>query len=306
MTDKRQEIGQRIRAYRMGAGLSPEEAARRLQISRAALYKYERTGVVKLETIERFAQLVGVSSSALLGSGTEYFNSAISFFERKRQLERDSAQIVSYLEPIPFLLSSSDYPGHLRQMLVEGLPEQAVARTRERHHVDALMAILAERRDDVGRRHTSNISLIGAVQVERFLHTGLIGTYDLSGAVLEERRSFARREVERLVALLEREPLGIQIGVVEDTLPNQTFELFKRANDTLVAVSPYRLGELPNIRRGVASIIAAPEAVRLYEKLAEDLWGVAHRGQDASALLRRIIKRVSPARAALRALSRRK
>jgi transcriptional regulator with XRE-family HTH domain len=306
VTEKQREIGQRIRAYRMGAGLSSEEAARRLQISRAALYKYERTGVVKLETIERLAELVGVPVSTLLGAGTEYFSNAISFFERKRQLERESSQIISYLESIPFLVSSPDYVQHLRSMLLEGLPENSIDRAKARTHIERLMAVMAERHDDVGRGHATVISIIGAVQIERLLRTGLIGTYDLSPSVLEERRLLARQEIERLASLVDQEPIGIQIGVVDDLLPTQTFELFRRTGDTMVAVSPYRLGELPNIRRGVASITAAPEAVSLYEDLAKELWGLAHRGRDAGALLRRIIKRVSPGQPVLRVMPKKK
>jgi hypothetical protein len=52
--------------------------------------------------------------------------------------------------------------------------------------------------------------------------------------------------------------MGIQIGVVDDTLPNQTFEICRgRDGSVLVAVSSFRLGELPNVRLGVATVTAA-------------------------------------------------
>ncbi len=34
------QVGQRLRAHRMGLGLSPEQVAEQLEISRAALYNY--------------------------------------------------------------------------------------------------------------------------------------------------------------------------------------------------------------------------------------------------------------------------
>jgi transcriptional regulator with XRE-family HTH domain len=307
MVGKKSEIGERIRAYRMGAGLSPEEAARRMQISRAALYKYERTGVVKLETIERFAALVGVSVPSLLGASIEYFNNPISFFERKRQLEQRSTQIVSYVEPLSFLLASSDYTKHLRQMIVEGLPANFIDKKTMMRQVDAVVAILAERQKDARDRHANVTNIIGAVQIERFLRTGMIGTYDLAPEVHEERRLLARQEIERLAGLIEKEPIGVQLGIVDEIMPHQTFELFRRPDDTLVAVSPFRLGEFPNLSMGVASITAAPEAIALYEKLADGLWARAYRGPEGANLLRRLIHKVSPAvKPVFRVVSKRK
>ncbi|MDB5631868.1 MAG: helix-turn-helix transcriptional regulator [Tardiphaga sp.] len=82
------QVGQRLRAYRVGAGLSPDQAAEQLGISRAALYNYEKgEGPVKLETLERIAELLDTSLPSILGVGTEYFSSAIAYFERPRQIE---------------------------------------------------------------------------------------------------------------------------------------------------------------------------------------------------------------------------
>jgi len=67
------EIGERLRAYRIGAGLSPDDVAEQLNISRSALYKYEKGGALKLETMERLARLLDVSVPALFGVGVEYF-----------------------------------------------------------------------------------------------------------------------------------------------------------------------------------------------------------------------------------------
>lgn len=304
-TEKRKEIGKRIRAYRMGAGLSPEEAAKRLQVSRAALYKYERTGVVKLETIERFASLVGVSVSSLLGASVEYFSSPVSFFERKRQLELQSVKIFSYVEPISFLITSKDYTTHLRRMIVEGLPQDFINRKAMMRQVDAVISIL-DRRHDIADQHQLNVTtVISAVQIERFLRTGMIGSYDLPPHIHEERRVLARLEIERLAALVEKEPIGVQIGIVDKIMPHQTFELLRRNDDTWVAVSPFRLGEFPNVNLGVASITSAPEAVTLYERLARDMWARAYRGSEGAKLLRNLIRKVEPAaRPTLREVAR--
>jgi transcriptional regulator with XRE-family HTH domain len=286
------QVGQRLRAHRMGLGLSPEQVAEKLAISRAALYNYERgEGPVKLETLERIAELLNTSLPSILGVGTEYFSSAIAYFERLRQIEAASERVLVYYEPVTFLLTSDEYPKLLHDMLMEGLPEQLPNRKKAKAEIESLIAILSERRTTIARGGPSFAGIIGATQVRRLLRTGLIGTYDLPKAEREKRRLAARREVERIAVIMENEPVGIQIGIVDDTLPNQTFEICRsRDGMVLVGVSPFRLGELPNVRLGVASVTAAEEAVDLYQKLAEQMWTRAAKGASGAALLLKCLK----------------
>jgi transcriptional regulator with XRE-family HTH domain len=286
------QVGQRLRAHRVGSGMSPEQVAELLEISRAALYNYEKgEGPVKLETLERIAELLDTSLPSILGVGTEYFSSAIAYFERLRQIEAASERVLVYYEPVTFLLTSDEYPKLLRDMLMEGLPEQLPNRKKAQAEIDSLISILSERRTTISRGGPSFAGIIGATQVRRLLRTGLIGTYDLPKAERERRRLAARREVERIAVIMENEPVGIQIGIVDDTLPNQTFEICRARDGTmLVAVSPFRLGELPNVRLGVASVTAAQEAVDLYQKLAEQMWNRAAKGVSGAALLRKCLK----------------
>jgi transcriptional regulator with XRE-family HTH domain len=286
------QVGQRLRAHRMGAGLSPDEAAERLGISRAALYNYEKgEGPVKLETLERIADLLQTSLPSLLGVGTEYFSSAIAYFERLRQIEEMSERVLVYYEPVTFLLTSDEYPKILRDMLIEGLPEKLPNRKRAQTEIERLMDVLGKRRATITGGRPSFAGIVGATQVRRLLRTGFIGTYDLSKVEREKRRLAARKEVERIAGIMENEPVGIQIGIVDDTLPNQTFEICRMRDGTaLVAVSPFRLGELPNVRLGVASITGAEEAVNLYQKLAEQMWQRASKGQSGADLLRKCLK----------------
>ena len=83
------EIGQQLRAYRLESGLRAEEIAARLGVSRAALYRYEKGEVIKLDTVNRLAELLKISPLSLLGIGVEYYNRPIGFFERLRQVGRD-------------------------------------------------------------------------------------------------------------------------------------------------------------------------------------------------------------------------
>lgn len=286
------QVGQRLRAHRVGQGLSPEEAAEKLGISRAALYNYEKgEGPVKLETLERIADLLQTSLPSLLGVGTEYFSSALAYFERLRQIEALSDRVLVYYEPVTFLLTSDEYPKILQDMLLEGLPEKLPNRRKAQTEIEQLIAILAQRKAAITSGGPSFAGIVGATQVRRLLRTGFIGTYDLPKGEREKRRVAARKEVERIASVMENEPVGIQIGVVDDTLPNQTFEICRlREGGALVAVSPFRLGELPNVRLGVASITGADEAIGLYQQLADQMWQRAVKGAGGAALLRKCLK----------------
>lgn len=59
----------------------------------------------------------------------------------------------------------------------------------------------------------------------------------------------------------------------------------------ILALSPFRLGEEPNVRVGVAMITSAPEALSLHQKQAEGMWQRALKGANAAAFLRNLIAR---------------
>src|SRR3954468_14934382 len=82
-----EEIGRRLRAFRLGSGLSADEIAKKIGISRTAVYRFEKGEVVKIETLSSLAELLGVSLPTLLGVEIEYISSAVTYFERLRQLE---------------------------------------------------------------------------------------------------------------------------------------------------------------------------------------------------------------------------
>jgi transcriptional regulator with XRE-family HTH domain len=272
-------IGQRLRAYRVGASLRAEEVAEQLGVSRAAVYRMEKGDIVKIETLERLAHILGTSLASLLGVGAEYYTSPVAYIERMRQLEIDATRIMAHFEPISFLLTSNEYAGYLEQMLKEAHPNI------EPERVQSLMRILADRKRAYARRRPPIISLIGMREIERFVHFGLVGRIDLPPSVRMERSLAARREVERIISLLHANPDDLQIGIVDDSMPNATFQVFERPGNSFVAISPFRFGELPNVATGIAEVTAAPEAVQLYTKMVEDLWQRAYKGRKAADLL---------------------
>ena len=280
------DIGNRLRAFRLASGLSADEIASRLDISRTALYRFEKGEVAKIETLEKLAELLQVSVPTLLGVGVEYIASAVSYFERMRQIEESSEHIIVLAGPISYLLASDAFDQALGDILRESIPDGLPGRKRALDQVDELTAVLRQRKDNYRRRQPGIVNLISAIEMEHFLGNGLVGRLGLPDKVRRERRAMARAEAEHFIALLEDEPIGVQIGIVPDTLPHASFQIFRQPDRHILALSPFRLGEEPNIRVGVAMITSAPEALALHDKMAKDLWRRALKGSQAVALMR--------------------
>jgi len=291
-----EELGFRLRAYRIGASLLDEDVAEKLDVSRAALYRMEQGKIVKIETLERLAQLLGTSMPSLLGVEVEYYPTALGFLERMRQIEQGADRIVAHFEPISLLLASNEYLDHLRIMLLESFPsspDNKVSSELEAHRaeVEGLLNILHERKTVFKKKQPNIVSLIGLRELERFLQTGLIGNINLAQSVRQQRILAARREIQRIAELMENEPMHVQTALVDAAMPASSFQLLYGSNRTVLAVSPFRLGEMPSIRNGIATLTASPEPVRLYEKMIDRLWKAAYRGKTGAAQLRKLLKR---------------
>jgi transcriptional regulator with XRE-family HTH domain len=283
------DIGHRLKAFRLGSGLSADEIASRLDISRTALYRFEKGELAKIETLEKLAELLGVSVPTLLGVGAEYIGSAVAYFERMRQIEESSEHIIVLAGPISYLLASDAFDQALTDILRENIPEAAEGRARALAEVDEVMAVLRQRKEAYRRRQPGIVNLISAVEMQNFLRNGLVGRIDLPERVRRERRALARAEAEHFVTLMKDEPIGVQIGIVPDTLPHASFQIFRQPDRQVLALSPFRLGEEPNIRVGVAMITSAPEALALHDRMAKDLWRRASKGAAAVALMREMM-----------------
>jgi len=283
------DIGNRLKAFRLGSGLAAEEIAQKLGISRTALYRFEKGEVAKIETLEKLAELLQVSVPTLLGVGVEYLGSAVSYFERMRQIEETAEHIIVLAGPISYVLASDGFDSALGDVLRESVPESIAGRQRAPAQIEELMAVLRQRKETYRRRRPAILNLIAATEMERFMRNGLVGRLDLDEKVRRQRRALARAEAEHFTALMKNEPIGMQIGIVRDTLPHTSFQIFRQPDRKILALSPFRLGEEPNIRVGVAMITSAPEALALHEKMAKDLWCRALKGAAAVGLMREMI-----------------
>lgn len=279
------DIGQQLRAYRMESGMRAEEIAARLGVSRAALYRYEKGEVIKLETIRRLAELLKVSPLALLGIGIEYFARPVAFQERLRGLEEQADQVVQVGGAYCTVLTGENFDGALSEawrMAGAGAPNQAAVMAQEEQ---ALATLVARRRLYAGRKPTI-IGVLGEAAVAHFLLHGVGGGLDVPPATRERAREVARQEVLALAEVMEAQPLGLQLGLSAGPQPAAPFLILRGRDRAHVVTSPLSAELPPGAAVGVAGITAADESVAAHQRIAEAVWRDALKGAEAAARLR--------------------
>lgn len=282
-------IGQRLRAYRIAASLRAEDVAENLKISRAAVYRLEKGEIIKVETLDRLATLLNTSLTSLLGVDTEYYSSGDGFFERMRQLEEQSTQIYAHFDPFSFLLTSPNYINHLEMMLLESSPQHSQI---ELNKIASALTILKERKKHLQQHSPKIINLIGLQHIERFLHLGLVGNLNLSPSMKRDRMLLARQEILHLISLIEDQSSILQIAITQEIIPSLTFQIFYHETQPLsLAISPFRLGEFPNVSSGIASITSSEEAIRRYQQLFDRLWERSVKNIQVIDLLKETLER---------------
>jgi transcriptional regulator with XRE-family HTH domain len=283
------EIGQQLRAYRLESGLRAEEIAARLGVSRAALYRYEKGEVIKLDTIKRLAELLRISPLSLLGIGVEYYTRPIGYLERLRQIEETADQILLLDAPYCYLTTTDRFD----QALATVFDEIAEASSNERGGVraaaDQVLGVLAARKRTYGARRPGIIAMIPAGRLRTFVERGIA-----PGAALDDRarrvcRDVAVAEAEHLAMIMESEPMGLQFGLLTGEVPNGGFQILRGRERAALAVNPFRADAHPAGAPGVAMITAADEAIAAHQRAAEVLWQSALKGAAAAAAVRALI-----------------
>lgn len=284
------EIGQQLRAFRKESGLRAEEIAARLGVSRAALYRYEKGEVIKLDTVQRLAELLKISPLSLLGIGIEYYIRPAAFFERLRQVEESAEQILIVNEPLTYLTTSPGYDRVLADALLEAV-DVSPERFGPRGAVEQVLSLLASRKKTYQQRRPSIIAMISAFAVQRLIETGVAGTLPLSEPSRQICRDIAISELENLAALAEAEPMGLQFGFIADLEPVAHFQILRTRDRATLALNPFPADSAPNAMTGVALLTSADEAVTPHQRLAETLWREAYKGQAAANRIRELIAR---------------
>jgi transcriptional regulator with XRE-family HTH domain len=288
------EIGQQLRAYRLESGLRAEEIAARLGVSRAALYRYEKGEVIKLDTIKRLAELLKISPLSLLGIGVEYYNRPIGYFERIRQIEETADQILQLSGPLCYLTTSDAYDSALAEAFDEAADQAGSERVALRSMAEQVMGILAARKRMYVMRRPTIIAMISLPAVQRLIDAGIVGGSHGSERVRRICRDVAMSEVENIAGLMEAEPMGLQFGLLIGAPPTSSFKILRARDRVSLAINPFRTDTHPGVQTGVAMITGADEAIAAHQRVAEASWREAIKGPAGAARLRQMLNVVSP------------
>ena len=285
------EIGQQLRAYRLESGLRAEEIAARLGVSRAALYRYEKGEVIKLDTVKRLAELLKVSPLSLLGIGVEYYSRAAGYFERIRQVEEGSDQLLQAFGPACYLTTSDAFDAALAEGLAACVDAADGDRAAAKGSIDQVLALLAARKRSYQQRRPGIIAIISEASVRVFLETGILGAALLPPALRERCRQVAGAEISNIADLMDAEPMGLQFGLLPDGASTSEFSIVRAGDRATLAVNPFRADGLPTSQTGVAMITGADEAVSAHQRVAEAMWRDSLKGKLAASRLRELLGR---------------
>jgi transcriptional regulator with XRE-family HTH domain len=282
------DIGQQLRAYRVESGMRAEEIAARMGVSRAALYRYEKGEVIKLETIRRLAELLKVSPLSLLGIGIEYFARPGAFQERLRGLEEQADQIL--------IVGGAHYYGVTTEAFDGAVAEawtQAVAAGSDRPAqlalVEQTLGALAARKRLYQQKRPTIICVLSESSLVRGLQEGLAPGLTVPEATRTRCREAARREAENIANLMESVPIGLQLGLATGPQPSSIFMVLRGRERAHIVTSAIAPDTPPGAVTGVAGITAAEEAVTVYQRVAESMWRDAAKGAAGAQRLRALI-----------------
>ena len=282
------EIGQQLRAFRLESGLRAEEIAARLGVSRAALYRYEKGEVIKLDTIKRLAELLKISPLSLLGIGIEYYNRPVGYFERLRQLEETADQILEIFGPLCYLTTSDAFDLALSEAFEEIADKAGNERAALRSQAEQVLGILAARTRLYNMRRPNIICMVTVSGVRRLLEQGIAGGLAVSDRIRRIGRQVAATEVENMAALMEAEPMGLQFGLLDGVEPSSLFKVLRARDRVSLAINPFRPETAPGMQTGVAMITAADDAVAAHQRVAEATWRDALKGPAGAQRLRQL------------------
>jgi len=284
------EIGQQLRAYRLESGLRAEEIAARLGVSRAALYRYEKGEVIKLDTIKRLAELLKISPLSLLGIGVEYYNRPVGYLERIRQVEETADQVLMVNGPLCYLTTTDAYDQAVATVFEEASEQVGTDRNTARAAAEQVLGILSARKRMYGMRRPGIIAMVPAGRLRMLLEQGVAAGLTVSERTRRMCREVAATEVAHIAALMEAEPMGLQFGLVQATDLNGGFEILRARDRATLAMNPFHSDASPFGAPGVAMITAADEAIAAHQRVAETQWREAAKGAAAAAEVRRLIE----------------
>jgi transcriptional regulator with XRE-family HTH domain len=284
------EIGEQLRAYRLESGLRAEEIASLLGVSRAALYRYEKGDVIKLDTVMRLAELLKISPLSLLGIGVEYYSRPVGYFERLRQVEESVDQIIQLGRAYTYLITTSQFDTLLAEALEVWARGAGAERQTAQTTAEHLLGILMSRKKSYQRRRPTIVTVYSIDHIESLVRHGLCRGLDLPAGLRARCKEAAVVEVENLIGLLQENPMGVQLGLLEESPLGGAFNLLRGGEREVLALTPFNADGPPDGQFGAAMITRADEAISTHQRVVEYCWRRATKGQAAVKRLKSLIQ----------------
>jgi len=284
------DIGQKLRSFRIESGMRAEEIAARLGVSRAALYRYEKGDVIKIETIVRLSELLGIPLLRLLGIDYAFYSTPSQLADQSARLEEDSEQIIFVGGGFCPLLMLPE----TERQIARAWDDHA-ARSAGRPMADSMnersLAQLRFRLRVYQQRRPSITAILEDSAIERLLSVGLAG----GGEPSANAQAAARAEIAHLAAMAEQLPIGVQIGVLGTQAIGAPFEVIRTKERTHICSTPFPADSPPGLTLGVGMVTSADDAVSAHQRIAEAAWNNARKGKDAAERLRQLLAAEPPA-----------
>jgi transcriptional regulator with XRE-family HTH domain len=282
------DIGQQLRAYRLESGMRAEEIASRLGVSRAALYRYEKGDVIKLDTVRRLSELLKISPLSLMGIGVEYYGRPSAFFERLRQVEETADQELFAYAPLCYLTTSDAYDAALASALQDAAGAVGIERSQASAAAEQLLGVLTARKRLYAQRRPGIIAILALPAIRAFLELGVGAQLPVSERTRRRCRDAAAQEIGRVADLMEAQPMGLQFGLVPHA-GQGSFALLRSRDRATLAINPFMPDSPPIGQNGVSIITGADEAIAAHQRVAEPLWREALKGPEAAAQVRELL-----------------
>ena len=284
------DIGEKLRAFRLQSGLRAEEIAARLGVSRAALYRYEKGDVVKIETVKRMAELLNISSSSLLGAEYEYYTHNFAFQRIFEGLLNDADSVIFVGNAVCPLLLSRGSVAFINKHIIAGdqpaMYDGGNLRSQVRRPAGALQGMLR-----AAGSLKSVTFICDRYSIEFFLTFGINANTYLDADMREDARSAAKNEMIHLANIAKDTPMGTQIGVLASGRLSMPFCVIESRDVIRVCIAPFPLDTVREATLGVATVTSAEKAVRVHREIAETAWSNSLKGHDAACFIDQMISR---------------
>jgi hypothetical protein len=214
----------------------------------------------------------------------------VGYFERVRQTEESADQILQVFGPLCYLTTSDAFDAVLAEAFDETIEHSEADRNSNRAAIEQVQGIMAARKRMYGMRKPGIIAILSVSSIQRLLDHGIAASIELSDQLRHRCRQVAATEVEKIAAMMEAEPMGLQFGLLPSAEPTSAFKILRARDRATLAINPFRPDGLPNIQTGVAMITGADEAIATHQRVAEAMWRDSMKGAAGAMQIRRMLQ----------------